>query len=42
LHYECQKERVLEALRELAKDDPDYAVPDQPMSLEQIVSECYA
>jgi hypothetical protein len=33
---------VLEALRELAKDDPDYAVPDQPMSLEQIVSECYA
>jgi hypothetical protein len=38
LHYECQKERVLDALRGLAKDDPDYSVPDHRMSLEQIVS----
>jgi len=38
LHYECQKERVLDALRDLAKDDPDYAVPDHRMSLGQIVS----
>lgn len=29
---------MLDALRDLAKDDPDYAVPDKPMSLEQIVS----
>lgn len=29
---------MLDALRDLAKDDPDYAVTDQPMSLEQIVS----
>jgi hypothetical protein len=29
---------VLDALRDLAKDDPDYAAPDQPMSVEQIVS----
>jgi hypothetical protein len=40
LHYECQKEKVLYALRELAQDDPDYAVPNQSMSLEQIVSIC--
>jgi len=38
LHYECQKERVLDALRDLAKDDPDCAVPDHRMSLGQIVS----
>ena len=38
LHYECQKERVLDALRDLAKDDPDYAVPDHRMSVGQIVS----
>ncbi|XP_069694965.1 serine/threonine-protein kinase ATR isoform X2 [Periplaneta americana] len=36
LHYECKKERVLTALRDLATEDPDYKLSHEHMGLEEI------
>ncbi|KAJ9585523.1 hypothetical protein L9F63_002677 [Diploptera punctata] len=38
LHYGCYPEKVIDALKELARDDPNYEIPNEPMTSQDIVS----